>query len=168
MKLGEKKFYIYTYDVMCQDISNNNSWSRINAYMFLSVLSLIYRVEIVLVSVVVEKKSNRIIYGKEPSIINAYQECTSKPEMRTIYLACIDNFHYVPLAKGDHGPRKIYYKTARAEFKKWALLMEAQMNSNPIPLSSHHPTPMIGTNSVLHQNQNPFEGFVDCNQINNN
>ncbi len=173
MAKGEKDFYPYTYEVMCQDITNDGSWSRINPYLFFAVLSLIYKIEIVILSVI-DKSHYK-------TVINVYQNCENKPEIEIVYIANIDNFHYLPigiLTNELQQARKLYYNDSRAEFKKWALKMEKEQKD---AYTNTRCDMMSNTSDTVYMNDlvkdidsmyinedcnDNLNDFVDCHQIN--
>nr|QBK88757.1 MAG: hypothetical protein LCMiAC01_04390 [Mimivirus LCMiAC01] len=120
MEKGEKKFYKYTYSVMCQDLTNNGSWSRLEPDLILTFISYIYKLNIQILAI---SNSGEHLYS-----INAYVNCDKKPELHTIYLANVDNFHYLPLEpfNSETGElfKKLYYKHSLKSFRAWAEKME--------------------------------------------
>jgi len=109
-------FYKYTYNVMCQDLTNNHSWTRIPTQLILTVLSYIYKLEIIILS-------NLNDYENK---INAFDNAITKPELKKIYLGHLGESHYVPIAvlSEDEELVPILYEDAKNELLEWAQEME--------------------------------------------
>ena len=112
-KEGKKKFYKYGYNAMCEDLSNEGSWSRLPGETILHLISLLYNVEIITISDVSDYEIH----------INA----RDNKEAEKIYLGLINDYHYFPLDKleADEELEPIYYKKKYKRFKKWAEKREA-------------------------------------------
>ena len=108
----QKEFYKYTYNVMCQDLSNMHSWSRLPTQLIMLLISYIYKLEIIVIS-------NTGAYEHK---INAYESVTVKPEIKTIYMGHLGESHYVPIdaLKEDEEIDPIYYKYAKTKLVEWA------------------------------------------------
>ncbi len=118
MAKGERKFYKYTYNVMCQDLSNEYSWSKLESQLILTFISFLYRLDIHVIGITPQTHS----YIK----INAYENSDVQPELTTIYLANINNMHYVslrPLIDGEQIRQMLYLSTYQ-KFSEWAEMME--------------------------------------------
>ena len=105
-------FYKYTYNVMCQDLTNNHSWTRMPSQLILMVISYLYKVEIIIIS-------NMNDYENR---ISAFDNLTEKPELKKLYLGHIGEYHYVPIdiLKDDEEVDPIFYDTAQQNFVAWA------------------------------------------------
>ena len=116
-KLKKKPlYYKYTYDVMCQDLTNSNSWTRINTQLLLMVISLLYKVDIYVVYDTYNK-TDKYMHN-----INIYDGTNVSTEK--VYLGLIDKYHYFPLDKIKEKTQKIYYTKAKRKFFTWGQLME--------------------------------------------
>ena len=110
----ENTFYKYTYDVMCQDMSNENSWTRLPTQLFLMVISQIYQKEIVIIH----------DSGYE-TIIN-----TNKNPSNKIYLGLMGESHYIPLKELTNDTNMVSpkYNEAKIAFFVWATQVWKQLN----------------------------------------
>jgi hypothetical protein len=108
-----KKFYKYTYNVMCQDLSNNHSWSRLPTQLILMVLSYIYKLEFVII-------------GSNSSYENKVNVHDSIQNIKKIYLGHLGESHYVPLdiLTDDYDLDPLFYSDAKIALIKWAEAME--------------------------------------------
>jgi len=107
----QKLLYKYTYDIMCIDVANSNSWQRLPTEMILSVLSFIYNL-----------KFNILHDNGHLTVI----DIISNGDTKNIYLGLLSEFHYIPLdlRKGKEYENKIQkYMDATIEFHKWARSM---------------------------------------------
>ena len=86
---NDKTFYQYTYDIMCQDISNDNSWMRLPTQLLLMFISRLFNIEIIIIH---DNGHETIINSNNSSetIINSNNK---------IYLCLMNEFHYLPLKK---------------------------------------------------------------------
>jgi len=113
----ENAFYKYTFDVMCQDMANDNSWTRLPTQLFLMVISQLYKIEIIILH----------DSGYE-TVIN-----TNKNPTKTIYMGLIGESHYIPLKKMDennmHNTQK-KYNEAKIAFFMWATRIWTQLNKS--------------------------------------
>jgi len=111
----EDAFYKYTFEVMCQDMANDNSWTRLPTQLFLMVISQLYKVEIVILH----------DSGYE-TVIN-----TNKNPVKKIYLGLMGESHYIPLKKivdsSTLQPIK-KYNDARLAFFLWASQRWKELN----------------------------------------
>lgn len=109
-------FYKYTYNVMCQDLTNNSSWTRIPTQLVLTVLSYIYKLEIIILSNLNEYENR----------INAFDNVPTKPPTKKIYLGHLGESHYVPLdlLEEDEELIPILYDEATNELQTWMQKME--------------------------------------------
>jgi hypothetical protein len=110
-------FYKYTFEVMCQDMANDNSWTRLPTQLFLMVISQLYKIEIVILH----------DSGYE-TVIN-----TNKNPTKTIYLGLMGESHYIPLKKIDESNTSITiqkYNEAKIAFFVWASQIWTHMNTS--------------------------------------
>lgn len=112
----EIEYYKYTYNVMCQDLQNNGSWSRLPTQLILMVISLLYKLNIVIINNSNDYEMN----------VNVYENVQNKPHIRTIYLGNLGESHYLPidLLQEDEEIDPLYYTEAVDEFLKWAKYMQ--------------------------------------------
>ena len=112
----QKEFYKYTYNVMCQDLSNMHSWSRLPTQLIMLLISYMYKLEIIVISNT----------GSYEHKINAYDSVEIKPEIKTIYLGHLGESHYVPVdvLKDDEEIDPLFYKYAKTRLIDWATKME--------------------------------------------
>lgn len=112
-----REFYKYTYNVMCQDLSNSHSWQRLPTQIILTLISYLYKIEIKIISNM----------GSYENIINAYESVNQKPQLRTVYLGHLGESHYVPLDILDPNKEEIdplLYRNAKKRLIEWATFME--------------------------------------------
>lgn len=112
----------YTYNVMCQDLTNMTSFTKLPTQIIMMLISLIFHVEIIVIS-----------YNTDfEMIINAYLDentgqIKSNYPLRKIYLGKLgDELHYVPLKvieNGDNTDLPIY-RDAKSMFFKWSKYIE--------------------------------------------
>lgn len=108
------KFYKYTYDIMCRDLSNLQSWTRLPVQIILLVVSHIYKYNIQIINSSGSKSS-----------INVYEECPDV-SVRKIYLGHIKEFHYVPIVPNSTDkeyPCPAYIRYHKRLEKRYANLM---------------------------------------------
>lgn len=86
-KNGQVRFYKYTYDIMCRDLSNLSSWDRLPMQLILLVLSYIYKVEI---EVINNSDTIHDICAFNP------HDPENRPTLRKITVGHINEFHYIP------------------------------------------------------------------------
>lgn len=117
-----QKFYKYTYDVVCQDISGKYSWSKLPTQMILMFVSYLYKVNIIIVSDETDYEIN----------VNIYEDMENPPPLRNIYLGHLGELHYVPIdvLKDDEEIDPMYYIDAKTDFIKWGKQMELEVYSN--------------------------------------
>jgi len=112
-----KKFYKYTYNVMCQDVASSSSWSKLPTQLIMLLISYVFKLEIIIMN------NN----GSYEHKINAYESILNKPELKTIYLGHLGESHYVPIdiLKDDEECVPLYYTYARKTLLEWGYHMEA-------------------------------------------
>ena len=119
---NEGKFLKYTYNVMCQDISNANCWNRLPTQLILSVLSYVFKLVIV-----IHNDNNEYVHT-----IN--ESGKSDLECKEIHLGHLKKCHYVPLEKipndYDESYNKLYYNEAYEEFIKFGKMCEENKSLN--------------------------------------
>lgn len=114
----EKKYTKYGYNVMCQDLTVENSWERIPANIILILVSYLYKVEIITV-VDYETKNNGI------SPINFWNEIEHENEIEKIYIGHICDNHWIPIKEKEENKeleeeKNEYYTKETEKFNKWA------------------------------------------------
>ena len=113
-----KKIYKYNYDVMCQDLSNEYTWTRLPTQLIMMVISLFFNVRFHIIS-----DNNDYEH-----IINTSIE----DQPLDIYLGHIEELHYVPLEIKKNDPiEDIVPKhcNAKNNFFKWAITIWNSMNN---------------------------------------
>ena len=126
---AQQELYKYTYDVMCMDLSNGFSWTRLPTQLVLMTISLLLNAKIHILSnssnyqhtiyavCSVEQRVPCEILDKVPC-----SEHKSSSNLTEIYLGHIGEVHYVPLCLKKE--EQIYntpkYSDARSAFYKWA------------------------------------------------
>lgn len=126
---GERKFYKYTYNVMCQDLSNVNSWSKLPTELILRVISVLYKGKI------------HIVHPdtKWISSVDSFENCDIKPEMQDLHLGLLGETHYVPISEKREGftYRRLVYEDAKNDFKLWAFRMEKLKSQRPLNIPNY-------------------------------
>ena len=105
---SEKKMYKYTYNIMCQDLAHNTSWTRLPTQIILMVISRLHQIDISIISDVT---------GWE-YVINE-----NDGEDKTIYIGHLGEYHYVPLCKREDTHRIPKHKESKLKFYEWAVEM---------------------------------------------
>lgn len=108
VKCSDGKFYSYTYEVMCQDVANMDSWTKLPTEMLLMVLSYIFKLEI--------KIYNNL--GSYENVINVFKD-TPEVKTKTIFLGHIQEAHYIPLNYNFYNDDFIYYDEHLSKYKEW-------------------------------------------------
>lgn len=112
-----KKIYKYTYNVMCQDLSNLDCWTRLPTEVILRTLCLLFNLHI-------------IVYhdNGHKTEINVYENVDNAdtPELTKIYLGHLGESHYVPVdvKTPDNSDTSVFYTDAKEKFIKWAHCIE--------------------------------------------
>jgi hypothetical protein len=108
------KFYKYTYDTMCKDLSNLYSWSKLPTEIIMRLMSYLFNIEFV------------ILHNKNGNFttINVYSEVpeADRPPMQKIVLGLLGESHYIPIdfLQPDEELDPMFYVDARKRFMKWA------------------------------------------------
>lgn len=114
-----KKAYDYTYNIMCQDITDDRSWTKLPTNLILLVISWLFNVKIIIITELYEHET----------VINAYENIKNNekmPDLRKIYLSHIGGeSHYVPLDKLDKNEKVtlLIHKDVKPLFYEWAIEM---------------------------------------------
>lgn len=113
-------FYKYTYNVMCQDIADDRSWTKLPTQLILMIVSLIFKLEIV----VINDENDWV------NTINVFEESEEPVEVKTVHLGHIVEAHYVPIdtLEDDEEIVKIHYDKFTRLFFQWGINMEKQKN----------------------------------------
>ncbi len=109
-------YYSYTYETMCQDVSNLNSWNELPTQIMLMVISYVFKVEIIIITNTSEYESK----------INMFNNDTNKTNIniRTIHIGKIDESHYFPLTDYDEDIKLLYYDGCLIRLRNWVSEME--------------------------------------------
>lgn len=117
-----KKIYKYTFDTFCVDIYSEGSYSRLPTEAILLVFSLIFNIKFKII-----RDNGNIIELFHQSIENNNQQIDNQQiDNQILYLANIDDFHYIPLVKFTdfdnmaNYPRCPYYCDYMQRFHNWA------------------------------------------------
>lgn len=122
----EKCFYKYTFEVMCQDFSNDNSWTRLLTEVILMIISTLFNVNIIILHN--NGHSTRINTNKSDS--NALP----------VFLGLIGESHYVPLNRiTDENHLSVpKYMDGQIRFFTWASKMWEKKNNKSREDSDEH------------------------------
>jgi hypothetical protein len=114
---AEDSFYKYTFEVMCQDMATDTSWTRLPTELILMVISRLYNIEIVILHE------------------TGYESCinTNKNAQKKIYLGLMGESHYLPLKEVMEDTNTVApkYTEAKIAFFLWATEMWKLLNEPP-------------------------------------
>lgn len=108
--------YRYGYNVMCQDLADNGSWTKLPANLILATISYLFHLRIVIALSTNSKDGD--------TIIDIWQSAPKEEQdkVRTIYLGQLSESHYVPLFKvpeDEAHPEPIMYDRAYNTYREW-------------------------------------------------
>lgn len=110
---SNNRLYKYDYDIMCKDLSNDKSWSKLPTQLILMVISHIYNIKIIIIN---DKSQLNEIYSRDGN------------SSKTIYIGHMLESHYVPLntyvISESESNEYIYYNDSTDMFKLWAMREE--------------------------------------------
>lgn len=123
------KYYKYTYNVMCQDLADDCSWTKIPTQLILMVISLLFEVEIVIVSNLSDWENKINVWGEDKKV-------------RTIWIGHLGEHHYLPVdqIKDDDTVEDIdiiMYNEAMEMFQKWTHFQVRQVYDQNKMLYEH-------------------------------
>jgi len=105
-----KVFSKYSYEIMCQDLTNDGSWSKYPAQIVLLIISFLFKVKIIIIG------SN----SSYENVIDAWDNLNCAFDVETIYLGHLSEAHYLPLEKkNDVHHDKLFYDDAKNELYQW-------------------------------------------------
>ena len=110
VKCSDGNYYSYTYDTMCQDLSNMHAWSKLPTELILMVISYAFKLEIIILN-------NMGTYENKINILE--NNNNNNINIRTIYLGHIQEAHYFPLDHNNNNKEFIYYHTYSDIMRKW-------------------------------------------------
>lgn len=111
-KKNGKKVKLYTYEAMCQDMSNLNSWTRLPTQLIIMLVSFLFKAKITII--------NDTSYEWD-AITNVWENTDLPKELlKSIYLGHIQECHYVPLTNN----RLSTYKTYSTQKIKYVMMMK--------------------------------------------
>ncbi len=115
----EVAFYKYTYETMCQDLSNMHSWSKLPTEIIMRMMSLLFNIEFIVLHNNTGHFSNINVYSEIPE--------EDRPPMQKIFLGLIGESHYVPIdvLAQDEEIDPMYYTDSKRKFIFWARKKEA-------------------------------------------
>ncbi len=105
--------YKYTYNIMCQDLSNNYNWARLPTQLILMLISMLFRLEIIILNNTSDWENIVLEYNKEDMY-----------STRKIYLGNLGETHYIPLDLKpdlDMQYNAIYYDDTYKKLMNWAI-----------------------------------------------
>jgi hypothetical protein len=114
----EVTFYNYTYDVMCKDLSNVCSWSKLPTEIIMRVMSYLFNLDF------------HILHNENGHItnVNVYSDLPDekRPKLKKILLGLIGESHYVPIdiLNSNETIDAIYYHESKQHFLKWGYTIE--------------------------------------------
>jgi hypothetical protein len=106
----DKKLYKYNYDIMCQDLADDRSWSKLPTQLILMVVSYIFKIKIDIIN-----SDTKVSWV---NTIDIHKENSTN----TIQIGHISESHYVPLdiLGDDEDIVRIHYSVCKNRFIKWA------------------------------------------------
>lgn len=123
---NSKHFYKYSYNIMCQDLTNEGCWTRLPAETMLRALCLFFNLRIVIYHTNDSWVTDINIYSNKTD-----EEVENLPKLTKIYLGQLEQSHYVPLAvregnnlEEEKEEKPMYYNDSNETFIKWALAVE--------------------------------------------
>ena len=121
----DKCFYKYVYDVMCQDCSTDNSWTRLPTELVLTILSKLYCLEINIVH-------DTVIADNITPYITTINANNPDKNVEKIYLGLMGESHYIPLTliinTNDRNKKPPLHTEWRLKFHKWATIETIKKN----------------------------------------
>jgi hypothetical protein len=113
-----KRFYKYDFDTMCKDLSNESSWSRLPTQIIMMVMSVLYKIQFIIIS------DGSEWINKVPHNDNE--------ELTKVYLGHLGEVHYIPLVHCPD-PSKLpngtpLYNRAYCKFIDWARMIYFYVN----------------------------------------
>lgn len=113
----DRKYYKYSYNIMCQDLTNLYSWTKLPTELILRTLSLLLNLDIT-------------IYhdNGHKTNINVYSEINDEeiPSLKKVHIGQLGESHYVPIdvLGPDSEIDPIFYTEAKSNFFNWAKMIE--------------------------------------------
>lgn len=110
------KYYMYTYETMCQDLSNLCAWNKLPMELILMIISYVFKLEIIIINNLSEYESK----------INMFDNKDNKFNIKTIYIGKIDEAHYFPLFDEQYyGENELlYYNNYGIQLHNWVNEMQ--------------------------------------------
>lgn len=156
-----QKLYNYNYDIMCHDICDKGSWTRLPTQLVLIVLSFALNIKFNIYRVY---DKNGISHARnfESGIldINLNEISTIDNEKTTtVHLGLINDFHYFPLKYShDKKTKPCIFNSANLEFKHWADTMADSLGKYEL-IDDHHQKHISKENKTIE-----FTKIgIDCN-----
>lgn len=115
---GNGVVYKYTYDIMCEDISNECSWTRLPTELIIMFTSLLFKIKFVII---------KLNFRHEIDMNQG-----EKDDIPILYLGHIGELHYIPVATRPNNYNADWcpeYTKRKKEFLKWAAKMELSVNN---------------------------------------
>lgn len=127
VKSGDN-FYAYTYETMCQDVSNPYTWNKLPTELILMIISYVFKLEFIILNNVSEYENK----------INTVNNTENKFNVRTIYLGHIQEAHYFPLMENQtyDNNKLLYYDNFGIQLREWACEMEKWKISEYDPINN--------------------------------
>jgi len=117
-------YYKYTYDIMCQDIANVDSWERLPAQLILLVISFVFKLRI---NILNSEGFSNVIDAYEQS--GQIDKMAKMDNINDVYLGQLGEEHYVPIdivdPAGIVDNNRLYYTKFEVGYKKWAEQVES-------------------------------------------
>jgi hypothetical protein len=145
-KKDKVQFYKYTFNVMCQDLTNNYSWSNLPTNLILLIISFLYKVNIVTVLDAVDIKNSvsKLSFWEELDNVD-------HTKFRTIHIGHINKSHWVPIIplKPNEQFYTLYHEEAKDDFIEWIQNIESEVinNKNNISITKDHYKPFTIINN---------------------
>lgn len=136
-----KHLYKYSYEIMCHDLANLYSWSKLPTELLLRAMSYLFKIKFE----IVHNDNGHVTEIYAPNDI----ENDTDYEYKIIKLGLLGESHYVPLEdiNNDDLISPIYYTKSKNKFFKWGHNVESKIYDEYI---SH----CVSTSKMLEDNNN--------------
>lgn len=100
----------YTYDVMCDDLATDCSWSKLPTELIIRFMSFMFKLKFEIYH------SNGHV-----TLINTFDNDNNNDNIKTIRLGLIGESHYIPVKLNNtNNTNKLYYNDYELELCEWA------------------------------------------------
>jgi hypothetical protein len=151
------EFYKYTYEVMCQDLSNNHSWGKLPTELIMMVISYLYKIEFIVITNLGPYEHKINVYGS-----------SDNQSIKTIYVGHLFESHYLPIdiLTDISQITPLFYRHGKNRLIQWMNEMERQKIN--MYYESLQNTQYTTPNISLHRNEinNIVFDEIDLSKVN--